>query len=199
MSERRAFGRSRMRRAAVAGSAATIGLVVGVSVLVGGGGTAGAVTVWSPPGACGIVQSTVVPADVYSMTVVVTGGHGGQSGTQGGSTNYAGGAGGVVTATIAVVPGATVSAIVGCNGGDGLSNTTSAVSGGVGYSNGGGAGHGQTTGLSSSGGTGGGGGGSALPQFSKGSFGNRSYGHPLSEPLLQIVDEEAPHSVVGEN
>ena len=80
----------------------------------------GATTNWSPTTGCGIVDTTVVPPFVYSMTVTVVGGSGGQAsyGTWGGTEIHTPGYGGTVTSTIAVTPGQTISAIIGCEGAD---------------------------------------------------------------------------------
>ena len=79
----------------------------------------GATTNWSPTTGCGIVDTTVVPPFVYSMTVTVVGGSGGQAsyGTWGGTEIHTPGYGGTVTSTIAVTPGQTISAIIGCEEG----------------------------------------------------------------------------------
>jgi hypothetical protein len=75
------------------------------------------------------------------VTVVAAGGTGGTSGSQAGGPTAAGGKGGTVSATYALAPGTTVSAIVGCNGanGGGFSNTATPQ----GYAPGGGTGRGS--------------------------------------------------------
>jgi len=140
--------------------AATVSLVGGLAlVAIAGSGPASASTVtWTPSGVCGGVDHVNVPADVYSMTVVVSGGTGGVGGNQSSGEHGGAGAAGKVTATLAVEPGQSLSATVGCpgvNGGD-FANTGLPD----GWSRGGGSGRGWAF-NPLAGGSGGSGGGSS--------------------------------------
>ena len=89
------------------------------------------------PSAAGITTVFVVPAKVTSLTVTVAGGAGGLTGGSGGLIR--GGNGGLVTATIPVVPGETLDLVVGQGGASrtALTGNPSIVSGGQGFGNGG--------------------------------------------------------------
>ena len=98
---------------------ALIGGLLAATALVGVV-PAGAVTLWAPTTACGVFDTTTVPAGVTSMTIKVEGARAGAagSGTSSGTEKSDPGFGGKVTATVAVAPGATISAVVGCQGGN---------------------------------------------------------------------------------
>lgn len=104
---------------AVGASMALIGGLLAATALVGVV-PAGAVTLWAPTTACGVFDTTTVPAGVTSMTIKVEGAAAGAagSGTSSGTEKSDPGFGGKVTATVAVAPGATISAVVGCQGGN---------------------------------------------------------------------------------
>lgn len=104
---------------AVGASMALIGGLLAATALVGVV-PAGAVTLWAPTTACGVFDTTTVPAGVTSMTIKVEGARAGAagSGTSSGTEKSDPGFGGKVTATVAVAPGATISAVVGCQGGN---------------------------------------------------------------------------------
>lgn len=107
-----------------------------------------------------------VPANVYSLTVVVNGGGGGGGGFDVGGNGGAGGAGASITATIAVTPGQVITYTTGAGGGRGLSPNTTTLctgggAGGAGTGSGGSGGN-QSCGSGYSGGGGGGGGGTIL-------------------------------------
>uniref|UniRef100_Q11DY3 Conserved repeat domain n=2 Tax=Chelativorans TaxID=449972 RepID=Q11DY3_CHESB len=105
----------------------------------------------------------VVPSNVYRIQVEVAGAGGGGGGQDGGSTRGgAGGRGALITATMAVTPGQSLTAIVGGGGGGG-GNNIACSGGGAGGSGEGAGGSGGGAGCTGvSGGGGGGGGGSAL-------------------------------------
>ncbi|WP_052680376.1 hypothetical protein [Microbacterium azadirachtae] len=88
------------------------------------------------PSAAGITTVFVVPAKVKSLTVTVTGGAGGATF---GSTTVWGGRGGLVTATVPVVPGETLDLLVGQGGASrtALTANPSILTGGQGFGNGG--------------------------------------------------------------
>lgn len=107
-----------------------------------------------------------VPANVYSLTVVVSGGGGGGGGFDVGGNGGAGGAGASITATLAVTPGQVITYTTGAGGARGLSPNAVALctgggAGGAGTGTGGNGGN-QSCGSGYSGGGGGGGGGSIL-------------------------------------
>ncbi|MDR2323492.1 MAG: hypothetical protein LBE60_17825 [Microbacterium sp.] len=90
------------------------------------------------PSAAGITTVFVVPAKVNLITVTVTGGAGGATRAD---WTILGGNGGLVTATIPVIPGETLDLIVGQGGasriGPSYGANPSVVTGGQGYGNGG--------------------------------------------------------------
>ncbi len=118
----------------------------------------GTTTTWSPSGGCGVVTTTVVPANVHTMTVVAAGAAGGKGRGVAGATGANGANGGQGTATFAVTPGQTISGVIGCVGTDG---STSVGNGGAGFSTGGQGGQGHGV-LTSDHGGGAGGGSSAV-------------------------------------
>lgn len=115
--------------------------------------------------------STTVPADVYWVDIQVFSGAGGGGGADSGGLGGSGGSGGLITGTIAVTPGDTISYAVG-NGGTGgqsLQYLNSSGTGGghpgtggVGAAGGGNGGTNASTNPTGSGGGGGGGGASLL-------------------------------------
>jgi len=139
---------------------ASVSLVTGLAVVAisGSAPASAAVVVWSPGGACGTVQSTTVPAEVHSMSVVVSGGNGGRGGNESSGEKGDPGAAGKVTATLAVTPGQTISGVVACPGVDGGDFANTALPGG--WSKGGGSGRGWAF-NPVAGGSGGSGGGSS--------------------------------------
>ena len=98
-----------------------------------------------------------IPAGVHSLSVTVTGAAGGRWSNPT-DPSPAGGNGAVVTATVAVTPGATIHVLVGGQGGEGGLSTV----GGIGGNHGGGSGGDNASGT----GTGGGGGGGFSALFS---------------------------------
>lgn len=113
---------------AVGASMALIGGLLAATALVGVV-PAGAVTLWAPTTACGVFDTTTVPAGVTSMTIKVEGARAGAagSGTSSGTEKSDPGFGGKVTATVAVAPGATISAVVGCQGGTSPARIAAAI------------------------------------------------------------------------
>ena len=137
----------------------------GVTTTTGGGTTTTTMAppvittqVWTPSGACGSVQTAVVPAGTISAALVAVGGKGGKGKGVAGANGADGRNGGRVTATATPAPGSTISAIIGCDGADG---STSSGTGGSGFSGGGNGGKGNGV-LTSNHYGGGGGGASAI-------------------------------------
>ncbi len=111
---------------------------------------------WTPDTGCGQVATTTVPANATTAAVTATGGNGGNGGKVASATGGLGLTGGQIGTTVPVTPGATISAIRGCNGSAGGS---SSGPGGGGFSLGGNGGKGS--GVLTSNHYGGGGGGSS--------------------------------------
>lgn len=110
-----------------------------------------------------LVQMWTVPVGVTSITVNLRGAQGGRGANDGIGTGGGGGSGGVVTGTLAVTPGETLTVYLGGAGGDGT--RASGSGGGVGGSGSGGTfggGRGGNAGAAGSSGGGGGGGGAAV-------------------------------------
>ena len=110
-----------------------------------------------------LVQMWTVPVGVTSINVTLRGAQGGRGANDGIGTGASGGSGGVVTGTLAVTPGETLTLYLGGAGTDG--SRSSGAGGGVGGSGSGGVyggGRGGNAGSSGSSGGGGGGGGAAV-------------------------------------
>jgi hypothetical protein len=110
-----------------------------------------------------LAQMWTVPVGVTSITVNLRGAQGGRGANDGIGTGGGGGSGGVVTGTLAVTPGETLTVYLGGAGGDGT--RASGSGGGVGGSGSGGTfggGRGGNAGAAGSSGGGGGGGGAAV-------------------------------------
>ena len=109
----------------------------------------------------GATGPATVPAGVYWLDVTVTSASGGGGGYDEGAKAGDGGAGVTVTARVAVVPGQTVSAVIGQAGAGGLP-TQIGSGGGAGGAGAGAGGNGGNANLNPSGGGGGGGGGASV-------------------------------------
>ena len=110
-----------------------------------------------------LVQMWTVPVGVTSITVNLRGAQGGRGANDGIGTGASGGSGGMVTGTLAVTPGETLTIYLGGAGADGT--RASGAGGGVGGSGSGGVyggGRGGNAGSGGSSGGGGGGGGAAV-------------------------------------
>jgi hypothetical protein len=110
-----------------------------------------------------LVQMWTVPVGVTSITVNLRGAQGGRGANDGIGTGASGGSGGMVTGTLAVTPGETLTIYLGGAGVDGT--LASGAGGGVGGSGSGGVyggGRGGNAGTGGSSGGGGGGGGAAV-------------------------------------
>ena len=134
----------------------TVCLVGGTAAILFSSGAVGASTPVCSADQCtvtfsatGAAQSFTVPSGIETLTVTADGAQGGSTG----ATLQAGGLGGSVTATLSVVPGSTLSVVVGGRGTDEDNFPPDPVAGGFG-----GGGTGAEGGQSQSSGAGGGGG-----------------------------------------